>query len=491
MKRGNKINTNLTNSTNSIIPKTLKDVHTFESVIQSRMNYSGVLGESYGGNRDLYQALGYDKKLTYQNYYNMFKREDIGKTLIEKLPKTCWTNPPIVTDEQPNSVFENAFEEFAKKYSLYSLLFRADKLMGLGVYGVLFLGFNDVKSSDLSTEVLPGTNLELLYMQPYSSEAAKIHSVELDPGNERFGLPKLYQISVQNSYNALQGTTVINTTPILVHYSRIIHLVEDPLENLIEGTPRLEAIYNRVQDTRKVLGGSAEMFWRNGVPGKVAKAEKDYTLGQTDKENLQEQFDEYENNLRRWLTVQGVEISNLETAIQDPKSFLDCQMNIISIVTGIPKRILMGSERGELASDQDQDAWNDLISNRQEEQCGPCFLRPLIDKLIEYGILDTPHNDTYMINWPILISIGEKDKSEIALNRAKTVKEYITSGSEMVIPVDIFLKNELGFDQAQIAEINRLSPDMPYLSQDNPEGENLIEDPEPKEEPTMTRGTKK
>ena len=103
--------------------------------------------------------------------------------------------------------------------------------------------------------------------------------------------------------------------------------------------------------------------------------------------------------------------------------------------------------------------------------------------MIEYGILGVPHNDTYMINWPILISIGEKDKSEIALNRAKTVKEYITSGAEMVIPIDIFLKNELGFDQAQIAEIDKLRPDMPYLSQDEPIQENITEEPIMIEEP--------
>lgn len=456
----------------SLIPKNLAQLKTLESLIQTRLNYSGILGESYGGSRNLYQVLGYDKTVGYEQYLFFFKREDIAKTLIEKLPKACWTNPPTITDEQEDSEFEKEYEKFVKAFKLYSLLFRADKLMGLGTYGILFLGFNDAKSNQLHIEVTPSNTLELLYIQPYSEQTAKIHEIESDPTNPRFGLPKIYQISITDTYNSLTGGSSTSNQSMLVHHSRIIHLLEDPLENEVEGTPKLEAIYNRIQDTRKILGGSAEMFWRAGVPGKVAKADEKHTMGLTDKEDLQAQFDEYEHNLRRFLTVQGVDITNLETDIASPKDSLEAQLNIISVVTGIPKRILIGSERGELASSQDQETWNHLIGDRQVDLCSPVFLRPLIDKLIDYKILPSPKNDDYMINWPILIAIGEKEKAEIAEIRMKTVKEYVSApGADMLIPQDIFLRDELGYKQEQIEEIKKQQGELPDLEEDGETGE--------------------
>ena len=119
MKRGIKGNTNYQKQL-AIIPKNLEQLKTFESLIQSRLNYSGILGESYGGDRNIYQALGYSEKISYEKYLSYFKREDIAKTLIEKLPKSCWTNhPPTVTDDTPDSEFERGYEEFDKQFSLY------------------------------------------------------------------------------------------------------------------------------------------------------------------------------------------------------------------------------------------------------------------------------------------------------------------------------------------------------------------------------------
>ena len=56
----------------------------------------------------------------------------------------------------------------------------------------------------------------------------------------------------------------------------------------------------------------------------------------------------------------------------------------------IPKRILTGSEMGELASSQDRDNWKDQINGRQTGYAGPYIVRPLVDRLIKYGYLPTP-----------------------------------------------------------------------------------------------------
>lgn len=454
----------------SIAPKNLQQIIALETSLH-RFVMSHYMGLTYDGNRDLFKTLGYKNVLTYDNYRHMYKRGDVAKVVIEKIPKKCWSYPPIITDSKEinKSPFQTELEKVIKKIKLFSVLYRADKLMRLGRYSVLFLGFNGVNIRQLQTAVQPSKNLELMYIAPFSEKVAKIHSLDNDPGSERYGKPLIYEINFETDFNpdyitspSSDGITrsVIGTNPkeginsVLVHHSRIIHHVEDVLENEIEGSPAMESIYNRLDDIQKILGGSAEMFWRNAAPGKVASTKDNATLSSKAQKDLQKQFDEYEHHLRRWLTVEGVDIKSMETYMNSPRDFMEVQLNIIAIVTGIPKRILMGSERGELASSQDQDSFNNLIFERCNEVCSPNFINPFIDRLIEFQILPNPKNDEYMVVWTKQAAIGAKDKSEIALNRTKAMKEYVSApGADILLPTNTFLRDIMGYDDLQIKEI--------------------------------------
>ena len=74
----------------------------------------------------------------------------------------------------------------------------------------------------------------------------------------------------------------------------------------------------------------------------------------------------FEHNLRRFIATQYVDkIESLQQQIADPTNFADVQFQIICALTGIPKRILFGSERGELASSQDKESFNEVISSNE------------------------------------------------------------------------------------------------------------------------------
>ena len=441
----------------------LEQLHALSNVM-SRIALSNQLGVGYDGSRDLFKTLGYKETLDYDDYHDMWKRGDVAKVVIEKVPKKCWSNLPIITDtEEGNSTFSEAVQQLFKDFNIIQIMSRADKLMRMGRYSVLFLGFNGTTMKGLSSEVVVSKGLELLYTTPFSEKVAKVHSLVTDPNNPRYGKPLLYQIDFNSTYqpDAIEGHTTgaIVTeveNKVLVHYSRIIHLTENILENEIEGTPVLEAIYNRLQDIQKILGGSGEMFWRNAAPGKVASTKENATLSKTTADDLRKQFDEYEHNLRRWLTVEGIDVKSLETYMTSPRDFMEVQLNIIAIVTNIPKRILMGSERGELASSQDQDSFNALIHERCNEECTPVFIKQFVDRMIQFGLLPAPKNEEYMTIWPKQTALGAKDKSEIALNRAKAIKEYVSSpGANILIPERIWMREELGYNELQIKEIEK------------------------------------
>lgn len=421
------------------------------SAYTSRMKFAETLGQTYGGDRDLYQALGYTKELKYENYYQMYKRGDIAKVVINKPANAVWGNPPKISeqdqeviDKDENSI-NNQWKKLVKKYNMYSQILRLDKLLGLGKFALLLFGFDD--STNFESPLKQEKNTELLYIQPYGENNVEILKYETDQNNPRYGLPVMYNIKIMNP------NTNTKSSSMKVHYTRVLHVVEDPLENEVFGTPRLEALFNRLEDLQKLLGGSAEMFWRGARPGYAAKADADSGFGSIDADEMKDQFDEFENNLRRWLTVQGVDIKPLAPQVESPRDHIDAQIMMISIVTGIPKRILTGSERGELASTQDEKVWNSLIKDRMKTFAEPQILRPLLDKLIDCGILNTDKED-YVLTWPKMSAMGEKEKADITKMRSQAISEYLkTPGADMLIPPEIWLRDEFGYTEDQIKEI--------------------------------------
>ncbi len=212
-------------------------------------------------------------------------------------------------------------------------------------------------------------------------------------------------------------------------------------------------MFNRLIDLEKLVGGDAEMFWRGARPGYTGTVSENYNMSKEALADLQNQIDEFEHHLRRVLINEGVTYDALAQQIADPKNHVDVQIQMISAVTGIPKRILVGSERGELSSAQDKQEWISYVSARREEQNEPMILRPFIDKCIELKILPAPV-DSYYIVWDKLFSLSDKEKVDVGKIRAEAIKAFTTNPVAMeFFPMRVFLEYVLGMDDAQIEEV--------------------------------------
>ena len=77
--------------------------------------------------------------------------------------------------------------------------------------------------------------------------------------------------------NAAQTKSVLPIGTGLVHASRVIHVAEDILDDEVYGIPRLEPLYNYLDDLLKVVGGSAEMFWLDAKRRLVFSLRDEYT----------------------------------------------------------------------------------------------------------------------------------------------------------------------------------------------------------------------
>lgn len=449
-----------------------KDIVTNEQLtgaLVGRMQALSSLGITYDGARDLYSILGYKKNLLFEDYYGFFSRCGISDVVVSKVAKAVWKSGTQVREDSNNkeqTLFEKEYQALNKRLRLDAKLLRLDILTGIGRYGALFLGFND--SEDFSQPVTISNALQLQYVVPCSESTATIDSYEQSRISPRYGQPLLYTVKTGSS--EISGNTSVQS--FTVHWSRIIHVVENPLESDIFGTPRLQRVYNYIQDIQKVSGGSAEMFWQGARPGYAAEADKDVRFDLTDTA-LKEELDEYEHNLRRILRLQGIQMKSLAPQVVSPKDHLDVQLELVSIATGIPKRILLGSERGELASSTDQDTWDELVYQSMINHAEPDILRPFIDRMVSYKVLPMPKNNEYVIEWPELSILGDKDQADINFKKTETLVKYADSPSaSMLYPPENFFRDMMKLTDEQI---DSLSTALKEFQAYEGEGERLEE----------------
>jgi len=431
------------------------------STILSRAQLASKLGQQYGGDRDVYQALGYKDNPDYNDYSSRYTRQDIAKALVNRPIDGTWRGGFLVIEPEKEkdepTEFEKDWKELEIDLKLTTMFKRVDKLTSLGKYGVLFLGFDDVKNStDFKKPVERGDDRKLLYVKPLSESNAKVKTWENDTTNPRYSLPRIYEITVLSVAELDQTGSTTRTQTVEVHWTRIIHIAQDKMESEVIGTPQLEVGLNRLFDLEKLVGGSAEMFWRGARPGYQAKVDEDYEVTDETDDTLQDQMDEYENNLRRILTVAGVDIKELAMQISDPKGHVDVQIEMLSAAYGIPKRILTGSERGELASTSDRDAWFEKLQERRTSFAEPEIIRETINRCLEFGVLSSLKEEEgdYVIEWSDLWSESDKERAEVGKTRSESLSNYSKDPlAQSVVPPNAFLHYFLGLSEDQIAAI--------------------------------------
>lgn len=421
------------------------------STLLSRMRISQGLGTStFEGARDVYTSAGWPKNITFQNYFDMYSRNGIAAAVIDRPVNSTWAGKLQVdehTDEETE--FKVQWTNLITKNKLLSILKRLDRLVSIGSFGVLFLGFSDVQSSqDLLLSAEGGVKKELLYLKPFGEGSITIDTFDNDVLSPRYGLPLIYSLQVENYYGS--------STSIKVHYTRVLHVAHDLLESDIVGTPSLQKIYNNLIDIEKICASDGEMFWKGAIPGYQSMVDPDFQIGQSEKDDLKAQLSEFEHHLRRVLITQGIEIKSLAPNITDPTPHIDVNLQIICSEKGIPKRILLGSEQGELASTSDKEKWSDLIKERREEFAEVTILKPLISMLVRCNAFPAP-SDGFQFVWENIYNPSEKEKAEVSKLKVEAYTKYIETPEALIhLPIEVFFKKFFNWTQEEIDEVMEL-----------------------------------
>ena len=453
--------------------------------------------------------------LTPKIYRDLYERESIATRAIEILPKECWKVEPEVYEDEDEDVetpFEKAWKELARELRggslfegndgnpIWETLSRADMLSGIGHYGVILLGFNDGKplntplpqvTSDtpprgtdaqyfepkiwdqqsVKPKSKPRSGLKLLYTRVFDESLAMVTQWETDIRSPRYCQPVMYQITLHDPENPLTGVGAPVST-LDVHWSRIIHVADNLNSSEVIGTPRLKAIYNRIWGLKKILDGDPEGFWRGMImalsfethPQLAADGVKiNYT-------RLRSAVERFANTLQRYIATEGMTVKPIVPSVVDPTAHVDKQIEGICIALACPVRIFKGSERGELASSQDEVAWNERLQERRVRYITPRLIIPLVDRLIQVGVLPEPKQ--YFAVWPELDYLRPLEKVDRAVKMTEAMTKYMASGVDLLItPLD-FLTRILGFDKEEAQQM--LDSAKKEMEQIEPDIEGLI-----------------
>lgn len=429
----------------------IADFRAATSELLNRGLFARALGKTFGGDRDVWCALGYKPYLTAEDYRLRYERGGVASRIVEAKPESTWrgTGEAIeVEDSAVITAFETIWMDLNTRLDFWSTFYHADVLSGLGRYSVILLGAPG-NVEDPITNLRPQ---DLVYLRAFAEDEAKIDetSLESDTANPRFAMPKYYTIPQMNTKKGVAQK---------VHWTRCVHIrAEGVPDGVLYGPPRLKKPWNYLDDLDKVVGGGSESFWVRAHQGYVFNLDKDADLKPEKKTEMREQLDEFINGMRRVLRLQGVEAKTLGSDVADFSPAAASILSLISATTGIPQRLLLGSERGEQASTQDRENWSDRITDRRSQYAHPFIVKPFTKHLIDLRTIPEPKQFT--TRWPDQMSLTETEKAALTVSLTKANQQQ----GEDVITSDEIRDRIWGMDKLDRTNRRQLPPSPPEVT---------------------------
>ena len=428
------------------------------SLILDRAQFADIAGLSYQlptgqYQRDLYRALGYPPTIEFRMYRARYERGDIATRIVNAYPDATWAHGAYIAESKEPSVsdFELRVNALFDQLNLWEELNRVDILAGIGRYAVLLLGAPGKLDSPLPklspfdpTKQDPDSPpAPIAYVAAFDESVATVAAVVEDPKDPRFGLPLYYLISV---------TTLSKGAPSKlsekVHWTRVLHVAHELLDSKIYGTPVLRSVWNRLNDLEKIIGGGCEAAWKRMDPGTQIDIDPEAEMTPEEENDLADELDEMQHGVRRWVRTRGAKITPLAMPVATFGPNAKVVIQLISGAKAIPQRLLIGSERGELASTQDRDNWADRVMERRAREALP-LVRQLISRLVKHGALPSPAKGNIpFVIWPRMEELTETDKAGIISKLAAANYAQSQAGAGIIVSSDEMRSDVYGKDPA-------------------------------------------
>jgi hypothetical protein len=268
-------------------------------------------------------------------------------------------------------------------------------------YGIILFGFDDVRPGDPNglrepVKVTKYPGRRLLYIRVFDETNAPIGQWDTDQASPRYGRPLYYNINLANPTIVVDQIQSGASSPPdalsytrQVHFSRVLHVCKTDGDHPYYHKPECQDVIKYVTNLQKVYGANSEGHWKGAFATiSIETTNPDVTPNRDELKTMIEEWDR--GLLKVWALDGGLTAKTVPVSIQDPTAAIEVNLRAISMRKRIPKRKLEGSERGELASGQDDGDWNDVVRAFQYNILNPRLLIPFYDRLINVGVLPMP-----------------------------------------------------------------------------------------------------
>lgn len=470
------------------------------NVLASRQEW---LRRAVGGDprRNVDDECGYNTNPGIRDYQDYYDRFEIAGKVNDVWPQLTWQIYPSIYEDEDETVitpFEQGVKDLPKQLTggeesycededntaINEVLRELDVLSGIGRYGALLYGFDDgldlrypvagftevnsfsvgkdANDREAGTAYTPSMNRRhrysltinaeqtqgrrLNYLSAFSESQAEIVAWEMNRTSPRHGLPTMYRVTMADGASQAWGIGMPTSTE-EVHWTRILHVPDKwhhASPSRVFAVPRMQPVLNRLYDLLKVYSADGEAWWKNAMAKLILEAVPDLQGDiDVDTSAVQDTMEKFGNGLQPWLLLAGLSAKTVAPAIADPSPHADTLLQAIAIKLDISMRSFMGSERGELASSQDQKRDNKKARGRQTGYATPRIVGPFYNRLINAGVLVRPSR--FCVWWPEMSVMTETEEANIALVQTQTDAAYVAGNVASLIPPLDYLTRVRGF----------------------------------------------
>ena len=381
---------------------------------------------------DHYHDYGWPEVLTFEKHlYPMYKRNSLANAAVEKSVMKVWEdNPFLLIGDQVHeeTAAEKAVRLRFEAIQLWAKLAEADRRGQVGRYSALVFRFADNKYFHEPVDRVPGGLDGLVDVIPAWEAQLRPSQWETDTKSENYGQPTMYEFreNAVDLDHQDQRLRMFSVHPDRVHiWSRF---------GDVFGSSRLEAGFNDLLSYEKVSGAGGEGFWKNAKQAPVLNVDKDANLTQLAamlgveigdiKDKLDEVVGDWQKGFDKLLMLQGIKHEAPGITLPQPAEFLEGPLSSFSASFGIAVKILIGSQSGERASQEDADEWARTCMARRNNIVKPNIMR-MTRKFARVGVLPA---DDWHIHWSDLTEASAKEKAERGKTMSETNRNMVGSG---------------------------------------------------------------
>jgi hypothetical protein len=437
-----------------------------EIASQFSQNLRDIYGSRDTKHPKAWEDYGYKTELEFEDHYQMYRRFGIAKAGIKMPVNMCWKTFPTIMEGQEGDAdarneptpWESTIKSIFKSLKLMRKLKRVDEFQRVGHYGAFVVQVR-------------GTGDQPDWGKPLDKIRADqvvkfipLYEVQLEPTewdsnkkSERYGEPVMYQFQESK----LNDSTVQDNRlrVVTVHHSRVIIFAEGADDESIYGVPANEAGFNDLITMEKIIGAGGEGFWKSAkMPTVYTNTNKDAPAPlPAEIDEMDAAIKDFAEGVDKYLMTGGLDPKVLSSVMSDPKEPFSIALQSYSASIEVAGKLLVGSQEGKLASEEDARFTMSAMQSRRED-FGTIMVQSCVDWMFVHGIIN---KSEYYVEWDDLLAPSDKDKFELGTQLSKIIVEMTAKLGESPIDPD------------EVAKVMGYKPFNELLDVDEKEPEDL------------------